>query len=57
MMRQWLWSEIGEVIILIKTITNALSFSPVEKKFSFCLAAQILSPQIVLLSSRSNHYL
>ena len=31
MMSQWLWSEIGEVIILIKTITHALSFSPVKK--------------------------
>ena len=34
MMRQWLWSEIGEVIILIKTITHAVSFSPVKKKSS-----------------------
>ena len=33
MMRQWLWSEIGEVIILIKTITHALSFSPVKKNY------------------------
>ena len=55
MMRQWLWSEIGEVIILIKTITHALSFSPVKKnslsawlhkyyapKLSFCPQDQII---------------
>ena len=44
MMRQWFWSEIGEVIILIKTITHALSFSPVKKKILFLLGCTNIKP-------------